>query len=97
MILAANLLRPQTKGGLPKANGTYHPLNISINKLIKGDAMLDEYADILTVDDLCSILDICSTTVYKYLNDGTIPSRRIGKKFYVSKRVLIDYINNPKV
>ena len=41
--------------------------------------MLNDYPDILTVEQLAQILGIGINAAYKLVNDGTIGCRRIGK------------------
>jgi excisionase family DNA binding protein len=57
--------------------------------------MLENYGDILSVEELCDILKICPTTAYKYLHSDIIPHRRIGKKYYIAKKNVIEYLSNP--
>ena len=55
--------------------------------------MLNDYPEVLSVKDICSILHIGRTTAY-LLQDGVIANRRIGRTYKVSKDVLIEYLNN---
>jgi excisionase family DNA binding protein len=59
------------------------------------ETMLENYGDILSVEELCDILKICPTTAYKYLHSDIIPHRRIGKKYYIAKKNVIEYLSNP--
>ncbi len=54
--------------------------------------MLNQYPDVLTVKEIQEILRIDKTTAYQLLHDGTIPCRRIGRVFRISKKALIDYL-----
>ncbi len=57
--------------------------------------MLENYKDVLTVDNLCEILNIGRNTAYKMLQSGEIPNRRIGNKKYVIPKVgVISYLND---
>ncbi len=56
--------------------------------------MLNDYPEVLSVKDICSILHIGRTTAYRLLQDGVIANRRIGRTNKVSKDVLIEYLNN---
>ncbi len=58
--------------------------------------MLNGYNDVLTVDDVAQILHIGKNTVYRLLNTGEIHSRRIGKKYIIPKKCVIDYIEAPR-
>ena len=54
--------------------------------------MLNDYPDILTVEQLAQILGIGINAAYKLVNDGTIGSRRIGKTIRIPKVCVTDYI-----
>ena len=54
--------------------------------------MLSEYKDVLSVEEFCEILNICPTTAYKYLQKNIIPNRKIGKKIFIPKQGLIDFL-----
>ena len=55
--------------------------------------MFNDFKDILSVDDLCSALNVGKNTAYKLLNSGTIKSLKIGKVHKIPKIWLIEYIN----
>lgn len=55
--------------------------------------MFDTYKDILTVEDTCKALGIGKNGLYKLLQKGIIKSVRIGRKYYIPKVFLIDFIN----
>ena len=61
-----------------------------------GGIVLNKYNDVLSVDDLCKILGIGRNTAYKILQDNTIPSRRIGRKYIIPKHGVIQYLKNTK-
>lgn len=56
--------------------------------------MFNEYDDILTVDDLCSILLIGKNTAYDLLNKGKINAFRIGKTWRIPRLSIQEYILN---
>ncbi len=63
---------------------------------LKGHAkMLDEYRDVLTIKEVIEILHLGRNTVYRLLGDGEIKSRRVGKKYIIPKKSIIDYIEKP--
>ena len=55
--------------------------------------MLNDYPDILTVEQLAHILGIGINAAYRLVNDGTIGCRRIGKTIRIPKVCVTDYIN----
>lgn len=56
--------------------------------------MLENYSDVLTVDDIMKILHIGRSNVYKLLQLKIIPSIRLGKKYVIPKSLMIDFLNN---
>ena len=56
--------------------------------------MLENYGDILSVSDICNILNISTTTAYRYLNSGLLPNKRIGRRFYILKKSIIKYLSD---
>lgn len=55
--------------------------------------MLEKYKDILTINDICKILQIGKNSAYKLLKSNQIPNRLICNKYRVSKDKLIEYLN----
>ncbi len=53
--------------------------------------ILEKYDDILTPKDLQEILHSSRNTVYKFLNNGTIPSVRLGDKILIPKADIINF------
>ena len=58
--------------------------------------MLNKYNEVLSVYDLFKILGIGRNTAYKILQDNTIPSRRIGRRYIIPKHGVISYLKNTK-
>ena len=54
--------------------------------------MLENYEDVLDIKDMCRILKISRKTAYKLLLTDQIPYRRIGRNYKISKRALIDFL-----
>ena len=54
--------------------------------------MLTEFDDILTVQDVATILMVGKNTVYSLLESNTLKGFRIGRTWKVPKEALIDYI-----
>jgi excisionase family DNA binding protein len=55
--------------------------------------MFDEYDDILDTYALQYILGLSKNTVLKLLQNGTIPSKKVGKKYRILKEDLIHYLH----
>jgi len=47
----------------------------------------------MTVQDVCTALDIGKNTAYKLLKDGVIKSFMIAGKYRIPKACLIEFIN----
>ena len=56
---------------------------------------LEEYPEILEVDDFCQILRIGKNSAYKILESRAIPAFRIGSSWKITKSAMIDFLNNP--
>ena len=54
--------------------------------------MLESYNEILTAEDLYQILPIGRNGVYKLLKSDELKPIRIGKKIFVLKETLIQYL-----
>lgn len=51
-----------------------------------------EYDDVVTVDDVMNMLHIGRNNVYKLLNDNSIKSVKVGKRFIIPKRSVIEFV-----
>ena len=56
--------------------------------------MFNSYPDILSVKQLCEILDIGKNTAYRLLQSGEIKSIKIGKVYKIPKKEVFKYINH---
>jgi excisionase family DNA binding protein len=54
--------------------------------------LLNDYGDILNIEDLCEVLLIGKNAAYKLLEEGEIKGFRFGRKWKISKAALEDYI-----
>lgn len=59
--------------------------------------ILEQYSDILTVEELCEVLGIGANAAYQLLNDGTIPAFRIGRRWKIPKDAVKEYISQWKI
>ena len=60
----------------------------------KGDNMLDNYADVLTIDDVCTALRLSRKTVTALIATGQLPCRKIGRVYRIRKSAVVNYIAN---
>ncbi len=56
--------------------------------------MFREYADILRIKDVQKMLNIGRNKVYELLKSGEIKSIRIGNKYIIPKKSVIDFVTN---
>ena len=56
--------------------------------------MFNSYPDVLSVKQLCEILDIGKNSAYRLLQSGEIKSIKIGKVYKIPKKCLKDFLNN---
>ena len=56
--------------------------------------MFQNYPDVVSVDDLTSMLHIGKNTTYKLINDKVIPSVRVGRQHKIPKCYVIEYLQS---
>lgn len=49
--------------------------------------------EVLTIDDIMSILHIGRNTVYKLLKEGVIKSIKVGKRYIVPRKAITDFLS----
>lgn len=54
--------------------------------------MLEEYADILTVDEACEALRVGYNAMYALLGSGEVKAYRNGRTWRIPKAAIKDYI-----
>jgi excisionase family DNA binding protein len=54
--------------------------------------MLDEYTDILTVDEACEALRVGYNAMYELLNSGKLKGYRNGRVWRIPKLAVQEYI-----
>lgn len=54
--------------------------------------MFKDYADILTVSDIQTMLGIGRNTAYKLLKQRKIKSLRVGNKYLIPKKYVIEFV-----
>lgn len=48
---------------------------------------------VLTVADICKVLDISRNTAYQMINSGAIKAIRVSKQIRIPKDALIEYLS----
>lgn len=54
--------------------------------------MFSEYDDIVSVADVMKMLHLGRVTVYNLLKSGRIHTLRVGKKYVIPKKSVIDFL-----
>lgn len=54
--------------------------------------MFDSYPDVVSVEEIQQMLRIGKNAVYQLLKDGTIKSIKVGKRYIVPKKYIIDFL-----
>lgn len=52
------------------------------------------YPDVVSIDDLKSMLNIGRNTAYSLLQNGSIKTIRIGRKYIIPKKSVIEFLLN---
>lgn len=56
--------------------------------------MLEEYPDILTVEEACEVLRVGYNAMYELLNSGKVKAYRNGRVWRIPKASLVDFIRS---
>lgn len=68
-------------------------LNPSINKdVVSPSEPLAEYGELLSVGEVCEILRLTGRVVRSYLASGKLPGVKVGSRWVVPKKKLIEYL-----
>lgn len=59
--------------------------------------LLDNYPDVITPTEAKEILRIGKNKIYELLNSSEIPSFRFGRKIFIYKKSLIEYLEQDKI
>jgi len=56
--------------------------------------MFDEYPDIITIENLMSMLNIGKSSVYSLLQSNRIKHVRVGRKYIIPKQSVIAFVSD---
>lgn len=56
------------------------------------EEMFSDYSDLLTTTDVASLTGLSVQTIRNEVNNGHLPGCRIGRRLYIPKQALIEYI-----
>ena len=54
--------------------------------------MFDSYPNVVSVEEIQQMLRIGKNAVYQLLKDGAIKSIKVGKRYVVPKKYIIDFL-----
>ena len=54
--------------------------------------MFDSYPDVVSVEEIQQMLRIGKNAVYQLLKDGAIKSIKVGKRYVVPKKYIVDFL-----
>lgn len=54
--------------------------------------MFSKYKDVVNVEDVMEMLHLGRVTVYNLLKSGRIHTLRVGKKYVIPKKSVIDFL-----
>ena len=54
--------------------------------------MFDSYPDVVSVEEIQQMLRIGKNAVYQLLKDGAIKSIKVGKRYVVPKKSVIEFL-----
>ena len=56
--------------------------------------LLKNYGDVMIVEEVCEVLKLGKNKVYELLQGGEIASRKVGRKFLIPKKSVIDFLES---
>lgn len=54
--------------------------------------LFDSYPDVVSVEEIQQMLRIGKNAVYQLLKDGAIKSIKVGKRYVVPKKYIVDFL-----
>lgn len=67
------------------------------NNTTENKEMFSEYGDIVSIDDVMKMLHIGRSNVYKLLREKEIRYVRIGVKYIIPKKSIIEFIEKNQI
>ncbi|MCD7733426.1 MAG: helix-turn-helix domain-containing protein [Oscillospiraceae bacterium] len=56
--------------------------------------LLKNYGDVMIVEEVCEVLKLGKNKVYELLQSGDIASRKVGRKYLIPKKSVIDFLES---
>lgn len=54
--------------------------------------LFKDYPDIVNVQQISEMLHVSTPLVYRLLQDGTIPAKKVGTKYIIAKKSVIEFL-----
>lgn len=54
--------------------------------------LFENYPDVVTPEQVAEMLQIGLTLTYRLLRSGVLPAKRIGRKYIIAKKNVIEFI-----
>ena len=68
-------------------------MNNKTNTYEQNDAtMFSDYPDVVSVEQVTEMLHIGQVLAYKLLKEGTIKARKVGRRYIIAKKNIIDFL-----
>lgn len=61
---------------------------------IQNNEIFRDYPDVVTIDDLQSMLHIGRNTAYKMLQDNIIKTLKVGKRYIIPKTSVVNFVTS---
>lgn len=61
---------------------------------IQNNEIFRDYPDVVTIDDLQSMLHIGRNTAYKLLQDNIIKTLKVGKRYIIPKTSVVNFVTS---
>lgn len=55
--------------------------------------MFSDYPDVVSVEQVTEMLHIGQVLAYKLLKDGSIKARKVGRRYIIAKRSVIEFLS----
>ncbi len=56
-------------------------------------AIFSDYPDVVSVEQVTEMLHIGQVLAYKLLKDGTIKARKVGRRYIIAKKHVIEFLS----
>ena len=86
----------ETVAPTPKNYGSGIPAFVPREQKLGGKylELFKNYPDVVSVEQLSEMLHIGQVLAYRLVRNGEIKSRKVGRKYIITKQNVIDFINN---